>query len=183
MELRADRFRRLLEPLHDRVLGFARSLCRSSAEGDDVFQEAMLRAFGKLDALRDDAAFKPWLYRIVITVHRTRCRRSWWRRVIPIGDIAKRTDDVESLFRTSTWNPDAADAQRRARAALAQLGAAQREAIVLFEIEGFLVEEIAAIQGVSVSAVKSRLARGRDRLRALYETNDAPEPALQGELS
>jgi DNA-directed RNA polymerase specialized sigma24 family protein len=49
------------------VLAFARSLCRSVVEGDDLFQEAMLRAFRKLCSLRDDDAFRPWLYRIVIT--------------------------------------------------------------------------------------------------------------------
>jgi predicted DNA-binding protein YlxM (UPF0122 family) len=41
--------------------------------------------------------------------------------------------------------------------------------VVLFEIEGFSIEEIAAMQEVSISAVKSRLARGRDRLRRHYE--------------
>jgi RNA polymerase sigma-70 factor, ECF subfamily len=180
METRADRFRRLIEPLHDRVLGFARSLSRSTAEGDDLFQDAMVRAFGKLDALRDDSAFRPWLFRIVVTVHRSHCRRAFFRRVIPIGD-ATETDDNETLFRNEAWNPDAAEAHRRARKALAELGAAQREAIVLYEIEGFAVDEIAAIQRVSMSAVKSRLARGRERLRALYESEAALAPALQGE--
>ena len=60
MEERPQRFRRLIVPHHDRVHAFARSLCRSLAEGDDVFQEAMLRAFDKLDGLRDEAAFRVW---------------------------------------------------------------------------------------------------------------------------
>jgi predicted RNA polymerase sigma factor len=44
----------------------------------------------------------------------------------------------------------------------------QREAIVLFEVEGFRIEEIAAIQKASIPAVKSRLVRGRDNLRRYY---------------
>ena len=183
MEDRGARFRRLLEPLHDRVLGFARCLCRSIPEGDDVFQDAMLRAFTKFDALRDDAAFKPWLYRIVITVHRTHGRRAFWRRLVSLGDVAPADSaEAERLYRTDGWTAEAAESNRRAREALAQLGAAQREAIVLFEIEGWLVEEIATLQRVTVSAVKSRLARGRDRLRELYDGNPEPStPALQGE--
>jgi RNA polymerase sigma-70 factor (ECF subfamily) len=183
MEERADRFRRLVEPLHDRVLGFARSLCRSTVEGDDLFQEAMLLAFRKVDALRDDAAFRAWVYRIVITVHRSHCRRAFWRRLVPLADVAELDADRESehLYRSDGWSADAAEANRRARNALAKLGAAQREAIVLFEIEGWLVEEIATLQGLSVSAIKSRLARGRAQLRALYEDQPAAEPALQGE--
>jgi RNA polymerase sigma-70 factor (ECF subfamily) len=45
----------------------------------------------------------------------------------------------------------------------------QREAVVLFEVDGYSIEEIAAMQRVSVSAVKSRLVRGRERLRRYYE--------------
>src|SRR5262245_888301 len=94
MDERSQRFRRLLEPLHDRVLAFARCLCRSLAEGDDVFQEAMLRAFRKLDGLRDDDAFRPWLYRIVITVHRTRYRRGLWQRLLPLSEREDDDDDT-----------------------------------------------------------------------------------------
>ena len=183
MDERAQRFRRLIEPLHDRVLAFARCLCRSVVEGDDLFQDAMLRAFGKLDSLRDDDAFRPWLYRIVITVHRTRCRRAFWRRLLPLGELDQ--DDngsnpgvTSSLsghdYRFTGWTPDAAEASRRARQALTQLPVVQREAIVLFEIEGWQVEDIATLQRVSISAVKSRLSRGRAHLRLLYD--DQPTP-------
>ncbi len=67
----------------------------------------------------------------------------------------------------------ALDEQRRGSdrmsRALSTLPPEQREAVVLFELEEFSIEEIAAIQMVSVSAVKSRLARGRERLRRHYE--------------
>lgn len=175
MATRADRFRTLLASHHDRVLGFARSLCRSTAEGDDLFQDAMVHAFAKLDALRDDAAFRPWLYRIVINAHRSRARRAFWRRLIPLGDSGDVTD-TEHLYRTEGWTPNAAEANRRARAALAKLPAVTREAIVLYEIEEWQVDEIAALQRVSVSAVKSRLARGREKLRALYDEQPTLTP-------
>jgi RNA polymerase sigma-70 factor (ECF subfamily) len=163
-----DRFQRLIEPLHDRVVAFARCLARSRADGDDLAQEALLRAMAKLDGLRDDNAFKPWLYRIVITVHRNRCRRAFWRRVIPFGDDPDDELDVAGDYRESQWSPDAAEALQRVRAALAILPADQRESIVLFEIEGWQVDEIASLQRVSISAIKSRLARGRARLRTYY---------------
>ena len=59
-------------------------------------------------------------------------------------------------------------AASRARLALAELPHEQREAIVLYEIEDWKVEEIAELLDISVSAIKSRLARGRDRLRTIY---------------
>jgi RNA polymerase sigma-70 factor (ECF subfamily) len=153
-----QRLRRLLEPHHDRALAFARCIARSTSDGDDVFQEALLRALGKLDSLRDDGAFRPWLYRVIISVHRNRYRSAFWRRMIPfVGAPASgpRADDLLA-------------ADERARAALSELPHEMREAIVLFEIEGWKVEEIAALLDVSISAIKSRLARGRDRLRIIY---------------
>ncbi len=188
MDARTERFRQLLEPVHDRVLTFARGLCKSAADGDDLFQESALRAFTKLDALREDGAFRTWLFRIVVSVHRKRARRAFWRRFLPLGDGPDGEDDAspasgERDYRVSAWSPDAGDATARARAALATLSAEQREAIVLFEMEGWQVDEIAQLQNVTTSAVKSRLARGRDRLRTYYERElgTTPSPVLNGD--
>jgi RNA polymerase sigma-70 factor (ECF subfamily) len=179
-----ERFRGLLEPVYAQAVGFARHLSRSRADGDDLFQEALLRALAKLESLREDSAFKPWLYRIVVTVHRNRMRRAFWRRFLPLSDQVSADEPAASgNYRVSDWSPDAAEAARRAREALTTLPAVQREAIVLYEIEGWQVDEIAVLQRCSASAVKSRLARGRDRLRAYYEARHAAVPKLTGETT
>ncbi len=67
----------------------------------------------------------------------------------------------------AVWEEERRRAQRAARA-LAVLQPVQREAIVLHDIEGFSVDEVAEMQGVTISAVKSRLARGREKLRRFY---------------
>ena len=159
MEPSHQRFRRLLGPVHDAARSFARGVSRSRVDGDDLFQEALLRALAKLDGLRDDSAFRPWLFRVIVSVHRNRSRRAFWRRLLPLGGDER--DDA-------TATDEALGAVQRARLALATLPSDQRETIVLFEIDGWQVDEIAALHGVSASAVKSRLARGRDRLRAFY---------------
>jgi RNA polymerase sigma-70 factor, ECF subfamily len=175
-----ERFRTLLEPVYPKALGFARHLSRSRSDGDDLFQEALLRAFAKLATLRDATSFKPWLYRIVISVHRNRLRRAFWRRFLPLPDhVAEPSTSGD--YRVAEWSPDAAESARYAREALATLPAVQREAIVLYEIEGWQVDEIAALNRVSASAVKSRLARGRSRMRAYYEARHAAVPSLSGE--
>lgn len=161
-----------MAPLHERCAAFARGLSRSRADGDDLYQEAVLRAFTRLDGLRDEAAFRTWLFRIIVSIHRNHVRSAWLRRWNPFH--ADDTPAAEGDYRASDWSPDAAEAAHRARVALAQLPAAQREAIVMFEIEGMLVEEIAAIQNVTPSAVKSRLARGRERMRAYYGEGAVP---------
>jgi RNA polymerase sigma-70 factor (ECF subfamily) len=159
MESRDERFRRLLEPqLHAKAQVFARSIARSRADGDDLFQEALIRALAKLDSLREDRAFRGWLYRVIITVHRNRYRRAFWTRFLPLAHDPA-TDDRPD---------DALGGADRARAALATLAHEQREAIVLHDIEGWRVEEIAELEGTSESAIKSRLSRGRERLREVY---------------
>jgi len=112
-----------------------------------------------LPSLREDQAFRGWLYRIIINLHRNRTRRAFWRRFLPLGG------DEAADDRATDENVGAVE---RARIALATLGPEQREAIVLHDIEGWRVEEIAELEGLSVSAVKSRLSRGRERLRDIY---------------
>lgn len=169
MESTHARFQRLLEPIHDRAVVFARSVCRSRADGDDLFQEAVMRAIDKLPALRDDGAFRFWLYRVIISVHRNRYRKAFWRRLLPL--------DTEPAAPERVAEVGGAD---RMRVALAELPHDQREALVLFEIEGWKVEELAELLGISGSAVKSRLVRGRERLRTIYTrkfgTAAAPQP-------
>ena len=184
MDDRWERLLRLLEPVHHRAIATARRLCRSSADGDDLYQEAVLRAFDKLHTLRHEARFGSWFYATLLSRHRTRARGSFWRRFLsweaafpdghgPAGEDGGR------------WDEEALRAARVGHA-LQTLAAEQREAVVLFEIDGYSIEEIATMQRVSVSAVKSRLARGRDRLRRHYErmgfgaaaTSQVGEPRL-----
>lgn len=176
MELPHHRLRRLLEPIHDRAHAFARSVSRSRDDGDDLFQESLLRALDKLGTLRDDAAFKGWLYRIIINHHRNRSRRAFWRRLLPLigneaGDDRAHDETLGSV--------------ERARIALGQLPAEMREAIVLHDIEGWAVGEIAELEGVSMSAIKSRLSRGRERLRDVYSkrfgVHDLADSLVPGE--
>ena len=161
-----ERLVALLEPVHDRAAGMARRLAGSAMDGDDLFQEAVLRALDALPALRDPSRFPAWFYAILLSVHRNRTRGSFWKRFLPLEpDDAPARDAVGPD--ASDWDAEREQAARMARA-LAKLPAPQREAVVLFEIEGFGIDEIAALQRVSPSAVKSRLARGRARLRGIY---------------
>jgi len=154
----------LLTPLHGRVRSTARRLCRSDAEGDDLFQETVLRAFDRLDELRDERKFPSWFFAILLSGHRVRHRRDFWRRLVPLKEASEPARPAEA---------DRVDGAERMTRALHTLAPKEREAIVLFEIEGFTVDEIAGIQGGSLSAVKSRLARARTRLRRHYEKDVA----------
>jgi RNA polymerase sigma-70 factor (ECF subfamily) len=156
----------LLSPIHDDASAFARRLAGSTADGDDLFQEALLRAHDKLGALREPSSFRSWFYAVLLSMHRSRCRGGFWRRFLPLEELCGR-----GLYPPGE-DPRLSEEEMRARRvsrALAGLPAVQREAVVLFELEDFTIEEIAAMQKVSLSTAKSRVARGRGKLRRFYE--------------
>ncbi len=156
----------LLGPVHEQALRTARRLCRSPSEGDDLYQEAVLRAMDRVAELRDPAKFRAWFYQVLLSVHRARTRRGFWRRMLALEALPASAEPAGDDG--ARWEDERHRARRLADA-LATLPSEQREAIVLFEIDGFSIEEVAAMQRASVPAVKSRLTRGRDKLRAHYE--------------
>ena len=190
------RLLKLLAPFHDAAVQTARRLGRSVDDGDDLFQEALLRAFEKLHTLREEPRFRSWFYAVLLSVHRNRCRRHFWRRFLSLdGEREKGFDPKGMDAREQTEDRRGAE---RASRALAGLPPVQREALILFELDGFSIEEIADLQDCTISAVKSRLARGRERLRQHYrkvhrhegfsssgsgESLDAPEPVPAGRRS
>jgi len=162
---RWERLLGLLAPLHLQALATARRLSRSAAEGDDLYQETVLRAFQKLPQLRDEGRFRSWFFAVLLSVHRGRSRRAFWRRFLPLAEVGGGFDPAGADGRRRA--DEHVQAERASRA-LATLPAVQREAVVLHDIEDYSMAEIAAMQGVTVSAVKTRVARGRERLRAHY---------------
>jgi RNA polymerase sigma-70 factor (ECF subfamily) len=163
-----DRQRRLIEllaPLHDGARMTARRLCRSHADGDDLFHEAVLRALDHLDELRERDKFRSWFYALLLNVHRARHRKSFWRRLVSL-------DEVRAEPAVTDGATDALEGAQRMARALATLAPQEREAVVLFELEGFTLEEVAALQQSNLSAVKSRLVRARARLRRHYERRE-----------
>jgi RNA polymerase sigma-70 factor (ECF subfamily) len=162
---RQRRFMELLGPLHDRARATARRLCRSHADGDDLFQEAVLRALDHVDELRDAGSFRSWFYAVLLNVHRARHRVAFWRRLVPI-------DEAHAEPATTAGGSDAVEGAQRMARALATLAPQEREAVVLFELEGFTLEEVAALQRSTIPAVKSRLVRARGRLRRHYERRE-----------
>ncbi len=169
----ATRLLELLAPLHDRARMTARRLCRSNADGDDLFQETVLRALDRLGELRDEQRFRAWFYAVMMSVHRGRHRRAFWRRLFPLSEVVEEPSHPAEA--------DALEGAQRMTRALGALSVEGREAIVLFELEGFSLDEIAALQQTSLSAVKSRLARARARLVRHYETIERAAPHVTTE--
>lgn len=159
-----QRLLRLLAPIHERARLVARRLSRCCADGDDLFQETALRALRRLDTLRDEARFRSWFFAILFSLHRRRQRSDFWRRLWPLELVPE--PSVEPSFADE-------GADRLARA-LASLSAKEREALVLADLSELRLDEIAELQGSSLAAVKSRVARARARVRQRYLASERP---------
>jgi RNA polymerase sigma-70 factor (ECF subfamily) len=168
-------FEQAVLPHLDAAFDYARWLTRNDAEAEDVVQDACVRAMRFFSSLREDNA-RAWLFTIV--------RNTWFSRVSRRADAAARTSLNDEQ---DQWPDDAPDPEERllqrhtvalVRAALEQLPADFREAIVLREIEGLSYKEIAAVVGVPIGTIMSRLARARERLQAILKLT-APRETLR----
>lgn len=131
----------------------------------DLVQETFVQAFKNLDRLRDEASFGHWVLRIATNVGRSHHRRTR-RRIWRLWEKADDVDRVPSpLASVDTAYPDLQAVHR----ALDRLSQNLREAVVLHELEGLSLAEIASLQDVSINTAASRVRRGRKRLRGILE--------------
>ena len=124
------------------------------ALAEDIAQDAMERAFAALPRFDERRPFAPWLHRIVVNRALDLLRRE--RRLVGLADAPD-----EAL---AAWDPDGS-ADRRMLAAIAGLSVERRAVVILRYGIGHAPMEIAAILGVPVGTVHSRLARALEDLR------------------
>jgi RNA polymerase sigma-70 factor (ECF subfamily) len=163
---RAKRFETLFVSHLGAAYDFARWLARNDRNAEDIVQEACLRAFKSIDGFRGDNG-RAWLLAIVRNTYYT-----WFRKhepethAVPFDDDALSADGLESGDGPGSIEQalQRADARRLVNEAIEQLPEAFREVVVLRELEDFSYREIAAIAGIPLGTVMSRLARARKLL-------------------
>ncbi len=159
------------------VFNLALRMAGDAEEAADLTQEIFLRVHRYLGRFRGRSSLKTWVYRVALNRCRSRLRQRARRRRFA-GTASFRE------LRDPTRGPEelavALDEGRRVQEALARLPPAFREAVVLRDLEGLTYEEIAAAAGLRLGTVRSRIARGRERLRALLEAGPPAPPAEPG---
>lgn len=156
--------RELYVAAHGRLVLQVAALTGDLTEAEDVVQEAFVRAMGRWNRLREYENPEAWLYSVACNLARSRWRRAQRAlRLVPApGPTPELSPDRVALL-----------------AALSQLPADQREAIVLHHLVDLPLDEIASRQGVPLGTVKARLSRGRKALAAGTGLRDE-EVALDG---
>src|SRR5450631_3431901 len=140
------------------MLGLARRILGNAADAEDVVQEAMLRVWTHAPRWQPLALLRTWLTRVVVNLCLDRKRRAPWVALEAAGEI------VDPALGASE-KAERDERERLVAAAIAELPARQRAAIVLTYGDGMSNAQVAEILDTSVSAVETLLVRGKQNLR------------------
>jgi RNA polymerase sigma-70 factor (ECF subfamily) len=160
-----EAFALLVDRYQDEFTTYAKHMTGSADDAADIVQESLVRAYRSLRRCGDPARFKGWLFRIVSNQCKTHVTRRSRRGRDGLADVA-----------AAIASPHEADADMRQaelrselEAALRQLPADQREALVLRYLHDLSLQEMTEVAGASIPALKMRLKRGREALRSRLE--------------
>lgn len=152
----------------NRLWAVALRTMRKPEDAADALQDAMISAFRRASGFRGDSQVTTWLHRIVVNACLDRLRHNKVRRVQSLPDDVDRdlqlADGTDLTAGAEQW-----ELRRIVLEALGSINPDQRAAIVLVDMEGYSVEEAAAMLGCATGTIKSRCSRGRAKLAPLLQ--------------
>lgn len=166
-------FERLVRPHFERLFRLAWRLTGAKAEAEDLFQELLLKAYGKLDDLVAIDEPGSWLCRVMYNLFIDEQRRFARRRLHTVDEDQLAGGSLEGLPGTANPEHDNERLEKLMRLdrALAQLSDEHRIVVLLHDTEGYKLDEIKVLTDVPVGTVKSRLHRARARLREILRAD------------
>jgi RNA polymerase sigma-70 factor, ECF subfamily len=173
-----EAFAWLIARYHQPIYSLLARTVLDRADAADLTQEVFVKVFRKVGSFHGESSLRTWIYRIAL--REASNQRRWWVRhkqqEIPIEqqltEAGARTpvylkemlvDPGESPLEAAERNEN----RERVERALKLVPEPYRTTLILRDIEGFVYEEVAEMQGVNLGTVKSRLVRGRAMLRGL----------------
>ena len=141
---------------------FAWSLSHNAADADDLVQDTLIKAWTNREKFEPGTNLRAWLFTIL--------RNTYYTAVVRRRREVRDEDDVHARALTSAPTQEWGLAIRALQAALDQLPAEHREALILVGAAGLSYEEAAEICGCAVGTVKSRVSRARRALQGILES-------------
>jgi RNA polymerase sigma-70 factor, ECF subfamily len=165
----SDAFEELVRETHRSVYGLVYRLVGNHDDAADVMQEVYLRVWRGIRSFRGDAGFGTWVYRIAANTAVSFLKKRG-REAAPMDPA-----DLEPLERPASGQDASLDSDALERA-LSKLPAPMRTAVVMKDVYGFSLEEIAKQVGATEGAVKVRLFRARRRIADMMYAGDVVVP-------
>jgi len=178
-----EAFAWLIARYHQPIFSLLARTVYDRADAADLTQEVFVKVFRGVGSFHGESSLRTWIYRIAL--HEASNQRRWWMRhkqqEVPIeqemsgaesGSPLRLIDMLVDPAESPYDNLIHGENRARVEAALNQVPEPFRSTLILRDIEGFVYEEVAEMQGVNLGTVKSRLVRGRAALKTLLT---APE--------
>ena len=183
-----EAFAGLIARFHLPIYSLLARTVHDRADAADLTQEVFVKVFRGIGSFHGDSTLRTWIYRIAL--HEASNQRRWWMRhrqqevaidqELPEGDSGgpiclkdRLVDPGESPYEMAVHTEN----RKRVETALSQVPEPFRTTLILRDIEGFVYEEVAEIQGVNLGTVKSRLVRGRAALKTLLTAQAGAQKA------
>jgi RNA polymerase sigma-70 factor, ECF subfamily len=163
-----NQFLELYEPVHKQLSKYCRAISGNKENAEDLMNDTIITVLENMDKLKDRTVFKSYLFSIASNLNKMRFRRSKFHAEFNEKEIRQITDSYS--------NPEYQTEFRIIHETMLSLPQKLSETLILFHISDLSLEEIQTIQGGSLSGVKLRLKRGREKL--LIKLNNPKQKEL-----
>lgn len=167
----ASAFNRLMEMHERRMYAVALRMCGNREDAQDCLQEAMLRIYRSISGFKGQSTFATWVYRITMNTCLDELRRKKNRQNTSLDNLLDMgwspTDGTNAPEKKAIQ----AETRRHIHEAIRDLPEDMRAAVVLRDIQGLSYDEIAQALDINVGTIKSRISRGREKLREKLREN------------
>ncbi len=171
-----EQFAAAIRESEARIRAYITRMVGNADEADDLLQETFARAHAGKEAFRGEAKIATWLYSVATNVCLDYLKSAGRRRLVAtppeaLAEIARGVATEEGPRFSAALLLDRAGMGECVRRLIAELPEGQRMALLLHDLEEMTGQEVAAALGCTLAALKVRLHRARQRLRALLEEN------------
>ena len=158
------------EPVHNQLYKFCRAISGTSEDAEDLIQDTILNVLERLDKIKDLTAFKSYVFSIASNLHKMKQRRNKFKASFNEEEI----NQIMSFGQNQEHLTEFGIVYEK----ILSLPSKTSETLILYHISDLSIEEIQKIQGGSLSAVRSRLQRGREKVLSLLKTKEQLKIAM-----
>ena len=177
-------FEQLVRQHQQRVFGLVARILHRQDDVEDIAQQVFLKVYLSLSRFDQRAAFSTWLYKIAVNECWDHLRKKKVRPLLYESDLSEeqvsRLDGIATLGRSADGVDDQTETRDTLERVLEILPEQDRELLLLKEVEGFSVQELAEILGLNVNTVKVRLFRARGKIMEMQRRRGGTVGSMKG---
>jgi RNA polymerase sigma-70 factor (ECF subfamily) len=174
-----EAFEQLVRRHQQKVFGLVARVLHRQDDVEDIAQQVFLKVYLSLSRFDQRAAFSTWLYKITVNECWDHLRKKKVRPLVYESDLSEeqvsRLDGIASLDKPTDGIDDRTETRQMLDWVLESLPAQDRELLLLKEVEGFSVQELAEILNLNVNTVKVKLFRARGRIMEVHRRRAGAE--------